>query len=238
MKYYSAMEEKGKSSRDRLLSSAARLLAERGIDVSTRAICEDAGVTAPTLYHHFADRAGLLDAVVDRGFTDYLERKRSIESTGDPIEDLRRGWDDHVAWGVANPSFYALMYGQVRPGRRSAAADEAEGLLGEKLAAAGARGLLRVPPELGVRMFMSANVGLTLQLIRRPDAAADDLSARVRESTMHGVLRVDTPGLEPSGLAGTAVALRVALAGSDVLEPAERALLALWLDRLALAPSR
>jgi prephenate dehydratase len=176
------------SARERLLDSAATLLAQRGIDVSTRAICDAAGVTAPTLYHHFADRAALLDAVVDRGFGDYLARKRSLESTGDPVEDLRRGWDDHIAWGVANPSFYALMYGQVRPGHRSVAAAEAEQLLQGKLEAAGARGLLRVPAELGMRMVMSANVGLTLQLIRDPGAARDDLSAQVRESTLEGVL--------------------------------------------------
>ena len=229
------MEEKRKPVRENLLREAARLLAERGPDVSTRAICEAAGVSAPTLYHYFGDRAGLLTAVVNQGFSEYLARKRSIESTGHPLEDLRRGWDDHIAWGVANPSFYALMYGQVRPGQHPAAAEEAETLLLEKLEAAASAGLLRVPPELGVRMFMSANVGLTLQLIRVPDAARDGLSERMREA-MIAAVSVERPAVTRE-LPVAAIALRSALDAEDApLAPAELGLLDSWLDRLALAP--
>ena len=131
--------------RQRLITAAATLLAERGTDVSTRAICEAAGVTAPTLYHYFGDRAGLLDAVVTHGFTEYLARKRDLEPSGNPIDDLRRGWDDHIDWGTGHPAFYALMYGQVRPGHHAPAADEAEALLVQKLESAAQLGLLRVP---------------------------------------------------------------------------------------------
>jgi AcrR family transcriptional regulator len=59
--------------RERILQAAARLLAESGGDpVSTRAVCAAAGVGAPTLYHHFGDKDGLLDAVVAYGFERYL----------------------------------------------------------------------------------------------------------------------------------------------------------------------
>ena len=48
--------------RDRLLLAAAELLdAADGSEVSTRAICDRAGVQAPTLYHHFGSKQGLLD---------------------------------------------------------------------------------------------------------------------------------------------------------------------------------
>ncbi|MCU1513533.1 MAG: TetR family transcriptional regulator [Microbacteriaceae bacterium] len=222
--------------RERLLESAARLLTERGPDVSTRAICDDAAVTPPTLYHHFGDRAGLLDAVVSHGFSAYLDRKRSLKPSGDPIEDVRRGWDDHIAWGVANPSFYVLMFGQVRQGVQPPAAAEAEALLQEKLEAIARAGRLRMPPQLAMRMFMSANVGLVLQLIRKPDAAADELSARLREA-MIATVTVDVAadrGNPP------AVTLSAALAADPghTLEPAELAMMRLWLDRLSLAPAR
>jgi len=50
---------------DRLLLAAGQLLHEaKGGNVSTRAICDRAGVQAPTLYHHFGSKQGLLDAVV------------------------------------------------------------------------------------------------------------------------------------------------------------------------------
>lgn len=105
-------------SRSRLLDAAAdQIAAAPGGDVSLRAVCEAAGVTMPTLYHFFGSKQGLLDAVIERGFDMYLGAKEATGSTGDPIADLRRGWDVHVDFGLANPGFYTLMYGTVQPGR-------------------------------------------------------------------------------------------------------------------------
>jgi AcrR family transcriptional regulator len=238
------MEEKRKPQpvRERLLDSAARLLAAHGTGVSTRAICEDAGVTAPTLYHYFGDRDGLLQAVVTHGFGEYLTRKRALESSGDPIEDIRRGWDDHVEWGTANPAFYALMYGQIRPGYHAAAADEAEQLLVEKLEAAASAGLLRVAPTTASRMILAANVGNTLLLISQPEAARDDVSIRLREAALHGVLRFpageDSAAALPVDVAAVALRSALAITPPSQLEPTELPLLETWLDRLAAASSR
>ena len=84
-----------------------------GGEVSTRAICERAGVQAPTLYHHFGSKRGLEDAVITHGFKRFL-----ADAGGDAIEDIRAGWDLHVRFGLENPGFYALIYGA----RRSRAA--------------------------------------------------------------------------------------------------------------------
>ncbi|MFC4858617.1 TetR/AcrR family transcriptional regulator [Actinophytocola glycyrrhizae] len=54
--------------RDRLLTAATELLTASP-EVSTRAICERAGVQAPTLYHYFGNKQGLLAAVVEDRFT-------------------------------------------------------------------------------------------------------------------------------------------------------------------------
>jgi AcrR family transcriptional regulator len=63
--------------RDRLLLAAAQLLDESGnTTVSTRAICERAGVEAPTLYHHFGNKQGLIDAVLRHGFNQYVDAGR------------------------------------------------------------------------------------------------------------------------------------------------------------------
>jgi len=41
----------------RILEAAAELLTRSAdADISTRAACEAAGVTAPTLYHYFGDK--------------------------------------------------------------------------------------------------------------------------------------------------------------------------------------
>jgi AcrR family transcriptional regulator len=101
-----------------LLDAAGAVLAERGIDgASTRAIYKRAGVKAPTLYHHFGDKRGLMDAVVTDAFERYLAEKRRLRPTGDPFVDLRRGWDAHVAFARANPIIYQLMSRQAATGR-------------------------------------------------------------------------------------------------------------------------
>lgn len=219
--------------RERLLDAAATLLASEGTTVSTRAICEAAGVTAPTLYHYFGDRDGLLNAVVSHGFGEYLARKRSLESTGDPVEDLRRGWDDHVAWGLANPSFYALMFGQVTPGVQNPAAAEASALLLLKLEAAARAGVLTTPADVAVRVIMGANTGLTLQLISAPGDAGDAaaVSRRLRDVVFAGLL--DGTAVPAGDAATAAITLKASLGSSDVLAPAERPLLDAWLDRIA-----
>src|SRR3979411_1843636 len=103
--------------RDRLLLAAAELLhGSANKKVSTRAICERAGVQAPTLYHHFGSKQGLLEAVINYGFSQYV-RATGGEAGGDaPIGAVRNGWDRHVRFGLEHPSFYVLLYGRIQPG--------------------------------------------------------------------------------------------------------------------------
>ena len=103
--------------RERILQAAARLLAEGGREaVSTRAVSRAAGVQAPTIYRQFGDMQGLLDAVASHGYATYLASKRERATHHDPVEDLRRGWNLHIDFGLANPALYILMYGNPRPG--------------------------------------------------------------------------------------------------------------------------
>lgn len=218
--------------RDRILQAAARLLAESGgAPVSTRAVCAAAGVGAPTLYHHFGDKEGLLDAVVAYGFERYLEEKRSLPSTGDPVEDLRRGWDAHVEFGLAQPAFYALMYGA---GRRAAASEEAYKILlhiTERIARAGR---LRVPVKTAAAMIHAASVGVTLRLISGEEPVPD-LSSRTREAMLAAVVTGETED-RPSSVSAMAIALTSALEGRvpHTLTEAETAMLREWLTRVAV----
>src|SRR5689334_20192254 len=105
------------SSRDRILEAATALLREGGREaVSTRAVSDAAGVQAPTIYRLFGDKQGLLDAVAEHGVQQYLGSKLEAPPGVDPVEDLRSGWDQHVAFGLENPALYALIYGEPRPG--------------------------------------------------------------------------------------------------------------------------
>jgi len=156
----------GSSTRDRLLLAAAQLLDEAGgDDVSTRAICDRAGVSAPTLYHHFGNKQGLVDAVLDHGFTRYTAAGTPGGDT-DPIDAVRAGWDAHVRFGLEQPTFYVLLYGRVRPGIPCGVTGPATTMLTGLLDTAARSGRLRVPPAEAAAQILAANVGATLGLRR------------------------------------------------------------------------
>src|SRR5918997_874032 len=102
--------------RDRIVRAAAELLAEGGREaVSTRAVATAAGVQAPTIYRQFGDMRGLLDEVASYGFSTYLRDKTRRGRAGDPGGGPRRGGGLPVGFGLDNPAFYTLMYGDPRP---------------------------------------------------------------------------------------------------------------------------
>jgi AcrR family transcriptional regulator len=221
------------TARDRLLLAAAELLdGSGGRDVSTRAVCDRAGVTAPTLYHHFGSKQGLVDAVVSYGLTQYAA---GAGESGDPVADLRAGWDAHVRYGLDHPSFYVLLHGRIRPGVPCGVTGPALATLSRLLEAAAARGLLRVPVADAAAQILAANVGVTLSLIGRPAGERDlGLSVRAREAALQGVLLTGDAVPADVSRAGAAVTLRAALAADRTgLTAGEAALLGELLDRLA-----
>jgi TetR/AcrR family transcriptional regulator len=55
--------------KERLCDEALRLFARRGVDaVGVQEVVDAAGVTKPSLYHHFGSKEGLVQTLVDRGF--------------------------------------------------------------------------------------------------------------------------------------------------------------------------
>lgn len=228
--------------RDRLLLAAAQLLEESGDrTVSTRAVCERAGVQAPTLYHHFGNKQGLIDAVLNHGFTQFVAPAHAPGVSDDPLDDVRAGWDRHVEFGLTNPTFYALLYGRVEPGTPCSITAPALAMLVELLDAAARAGVLAVPPRDAAAQLLAANVGVTLALITQPDGQVDhSLSDRVREAAITGVV-THPSGRRPPGStrptptrASAAVALRTLVEDDpDGLSPGESALLQELLDRLS-----
>src|SRR5918999_4764105 len=85
--------ERSEATRAALIAAARRLFAKRGYaDVGTEEIVRKAGVTRGALYHHFAGKRELMDAVYEQ-----LEAELSAEfgeriSPGaDPLTVLREG---------------------------------------------------------------------------------------------------------------------------------------------------
>ena len=223
--------------RERMIRATVDLLASDGRDaVSTRAVCAAAHVQTPTIYRHFGDMRGLVDAAVSRSLENYLQAKRTRPREPDAVNDLRRGWDLHVEFGLANPGVYALLYGEPRPDNRPAAVGEGEAMLRGLVERIARAGRLRVDLDRAVQMIHSACRGVTLDLISTPTAERDQgLSAATREAVL-AALTIDTSTTrEDEGdlRARHAVALKAALGKPTGFTPAETSLLLEWLDRLS-----
>ncbi|TWP45761.1 TetR/AcrR family transcriptional regulator [Lentzea tibetensis] len=224
--------------RERLVRAAADLLVEGGRDaLSTRAVSAAAGVQAPTLYRLFGDKDGLLDAVATYGFASYLANKHSLGESDDPVDDLRRGWDLHVEFGLSRPAFYLLMYGEPRVREARQEADAMLRRIVERVAAAGR---LRVTVERGAQLVHATGMGVILSLIATPPEQRDlELITAAREHVLQ-TITTDAPDDTVSDIPSRAVALRAALNENptDALTPAEHGLLAEWLDRIARRAGR
>ncbi|MFD4575355.1 TetR/AcrR family transcriptional regulator [Streptomyces sp. NPDC058417] len=223
--------------RSAIIEAAAALLAQSPSgDVSTRAVCEAAGVQQPVLYRFFTDKDGLLSATVDHVWDLYLGSKRSAEKSDDPLQDLRAGWDSHTAFALAHPNAYKLMFS---PTLRSepAAAAEAMRILREDLERLAAQGRLRTTPEEAARMIMAANTGVSLALITRPALYPDTaLSTAVRDAIHRDILLDTAPDTTVDDTRKAAAT--TLLSALNALTPApftaaESALLGQWLAHIA-----
>jgi AcrR family transcriptional regulator len=223
------------STRERIIRAASDLLAAGGRDaVSTRAVCAAAEVQAPTIYRLFGDKQGLLDAVAVDGFQGYLSGKTALAETGDPVGDLRHGWDLHVRFGVENPALYSLIYGDARPGVASPAAQQASAVLAKQIRRIAEHGRLRVSESRAAHLIHAGGCGTTFTLISLPEAERDPLlSTLARESVIAAVTTDGADTVAGSGPTGIAVALRAVAPQLTALTDAERRLLTEWMGRVA-----
>src|SRR2546423_5699131 len=176
--------------RPRILEAASELLASSAdADISPRAVCEAAGVTAPTLSHHFGDKKGLLAAVVDFGWAAFLETKRTAAAVAHEhvADDIHAGWDNHLEFARENPNFYKLMWSPA-VSANSAAFSEAFQMLSDRLELGASPGQLRVSVETAARMVMSATSGAALSLISQSDLYGDPtFVTQLREAVIAAV---------------------------------------------------
>lgn len=225
--------------RNALLSAAEeQLVASLDGDIATRAVCEAVGVTQPVLYRIFGDKRGLLDALAETGLQRYTARKAELEVSDDPAADLRRGWDDHLAFAREHAALYRLMFAP-RPWANSAARDGLTVLLERTLTRCAAAGLLRVDVPVAATMLLAANVGLALDRMSTPARHESGIAAdALRDAVLSAVLVVPPgPGhddLDAAPLRQLRAQLRAQLdaGGSSALLPEEAALMRVWLDRL------
>src|SRR6201986_1485553 len=86
---------RGEATRSHLIAIATRMFAERGYeDTSIEAVLREAGVSRGSLYHHFASKEALFEAVAEEVETDVGARTfaAAAEAAADgPVAALRAG---------------------------------------------------------------------------------------------------------------------------------------------------
>ncbi|AEW98672.1 TetR family transcriptional regulator (plasmid) [Streptantibioticus cattleyicolor NRRL 8057 = DSM 46488] len=235
---FMATRDSTDSPRRRIVEAAVELLENGGPDaVSTRAVAAAAGMQPPAIYRLFGDKEGLLEAVAEHGYARFLEKKREQldPAPQDPVEELRRGWDMVVEFGVSRPELFAVM--NRATGRGSDAAHRAGlEILHGRVRRLAAGGWLRVDEELAAQIIQATGQGAVTTWHSTPADRRDPaLLTVLRESMVAAVTRAEpaVPAAE-SGPAAAARALRAALPDdADVLSDAEQRLLREWLTRLA-----
>jgi len=227
----------GDEVRWRILEAALGLIDAGGRDAATtRAVAAAAGVQAPTIYRLFGDKGGLLDAVAEFALTRYVAEKSARTPHPDPVDDLRSGWDLHVAFGLAHPGLFAIMSGEARATSPAAAAGLE--VLRRRVRNIARAGRLRVSEERAVALLRAMGVGTVLALISEPEHERDPgLSAAAREAAVVAITGETVPRAG-RGASVAATTLRASLGETAVLSAGERHLLEELLDRIADGGSR
>ena len=235
--------------RTRILRAATELLATGGRSaVTTRAVSAAAGVQPPTIYRHFGDMHGLLDVVARDTLAIYAREKAARPPTNDPVDDLRRGWDLHIAFGLAHPDAFALLYTAPSVAAYRPVIHEGVALLQGLVTRIAEAGRLRVDVAHATSLIHAAGTGVALTLAATPPEEPDPrLSEIMREAILTAITvpaAAEAPNEGPDAVPAAervavhAVALRALLTEApSVLSPAERQLLSDWLDQLATARS-
>ncbi|MER7794305.1 TetR/AcrR family transcriptional regulator [Streptomyces sp. NPDC097640] len=216
--------------RANLVEVAAQLLREHGPSgVTTRAVAQAAGVQAPAIYRLFGDKDGLLDAVAEHVLATYVAGKRP-EHPGDPVADLRAGWDTHIGFGLANPAVFGLL---ADPGRdtRSPAAAVGLDVLRARVHRVAAIGRLRVPERRAVELIHAAGTGAVLTLLAMDPQDRDPGLADAMYDAVARSILTELPAVAEDSAAAATIAFRAVVPDLPMLTATERSLLSEWLDR-------
>lgn len=191
-------EAPGGATRDVILAAAERILARGGEEaLSIRELCARVGVTAPTIYHHFGDKSGLVAEVVDACFAEFERAMAAGPVPADPVEALAWAFGRYVAYGAEHPAHYRLLF-QRRLATPTPSAIASYGRLERMVEAIAAAGRLRVPVAEAAPAFWAAVHGVTTLVIagfqpRDAPSVARVRDAMIRELTTAapGALRGD-----------------------------------------------
>ncbi len=182
-------EARRSEARRAILDATEALLVEEGYaGFSIRRLVARCGYTAPTIYHHFRDKPGLLDALLEERFQALHRILSRVPRNGDPIDELRATARAFVRFGLRHPTHYQLLSMPREPDRTPPpSVEESRELLERPWRQLSEAGRLRVPRvETGGQALWALAHGLISLRTLRPD---HDWSPRLVEDSIDALLR-------------------------------------------------
>lgn len=99
------------ATRHRLLDAARAHLVEVGAEsFSLREVARRAGVTAPAVYRHFADKDALLHALCEEGFRLFLAYLVRSLGEADALARLQRTGREYLRFALERPQDYRVIF--------------------------------------------------------------------------------------------------------------------------------
>ncbi len=171
--------------RERIVSAGATVLAmSPDGEIAVRELCEAAEVTPATVNQYFGDRVGLLTAIIEHSFGEYLEATATLPDHLDPVEELTYRWDAHLEFARRQPTQYRAMFAPGVLASETVLARIHEQLL-DSLDRCAAQRRLAVPREDAARLIASSCVGVALSMLSADPAAPDPAVAnRLRDTVL------------------------------------------------------
>jgi AcrR family transcriptional regulator len=177
------------ATRRTILEAAEDLLARGGEDgLSIRQLCARAGVTPPTIYHHFGDKRALVDRVVDECFAEFDGALAERSAPADPVDALRWTFDRYLEYGLTHPAHYRLLFQRSGP-RRTPAGRASYDRLRRMVSAVAAAGRLVVPVGVATRACWCTAHGVTSLLVGGYFSVEDPAVALVRDGLITQLTR-------------------------------------------------
>ena len=171
-------ERARKDIRKLILSTAEQLFVRQGYEnVSMREIAKKIEYSPTTIYRYFKDKGELFFWILE-GYHGQLAARieKTSETSGDPLDTLKKGMRAYTEFGLANPSYYKLAF--MSPPEFKAESYMVEGTKGTALFQ-GLRGsaekcirqgvLREMDADLAAQVLWTMNHGVTSLLITNPN---------------------------------------------------------------------
>lgn len=179
-----------------LISAAEAVLVRDGPGgLTVRAVAEEAKIAPMGVYSRLGSKAGLVNAVLIRGFDRLRMAMETAPEPGPPVERLRECALRYRRFAIDNPDFYTLMFEDAVPRKRDSAevrehATAAFGIIVRNVELAAAAGRIdgAEPLDAAQQLWNAVHGAVVLELrglVQTPDP--EDTYLRTVDTMLHGL---------------------------------------------------